>query len=374
MESNEAPAPISSADRSGERRVHPPRRGSRDEPVGAIRRSGRESALPLLLRHRARRRHSQRAPRSSCRQRPESPIRKGSQTSPMDAGMRDRYPRRTRRLERKVRKSSVCRVARSLLVTVGVCCGILVPSAAAARWHASVAPAAVERGGTLTVRVSSGRRCSLALRIGQQTLHDRFRRRDQFVIGAEAALGEARVTVTCGRTSEVRTFTIDAGATSTPKAAPTPTPSPAPTPTPSPVPASSSPDPPVNYLDESVASVGCHEVTDGSTTYAYVENDPPTRAWAYAGTDKIFWSATMYVWSGGEWVSTRETGGAYPGSYVYDRGWYDLEAWAGSRGSGALELSAAPGYSYSSVDTTEWLDAAGNVIHSYQNSTTIANC
>ena len=82
----------------------------------------------------------------------------------------------------------------------------------------------------------------------------------------------------------------------------------------------------------------------------------------------------MYVWSGGQWVGTGETGGAYPGSYAYDRGWYDLEAWAGARGSGALELSATPGDSYSSVDTTEWLDATGNVIHSYQNTTTVAKC
>jgi hypothetical protein len=265
-----------------------------------------------------------------------------------------------------MRNRSFAGVVQSLLVIAGVCCGILVTPAAALPWRASVTPAAVDRGGTLTVHVSSRRQCSLALRIGQHTLHDRFRRQDQFIIGTEASLGTGHVTVTCGRTSETRTFTIKTVGIPTPSPAPTPTPSPAPTP-------SSSPDPPVNYFS-SVASVACHNVTDGSTTYTYVENTPPTRAWAFAGTDKIFWSATMFVWTSSEWVSTGETEGRYSGYYAYDRGWYDLAEWAGDGGTGALELNGTPGNYYSSVDTTDWLDTAGNVIHSYQNTTTVAQC
>lgn len=82
----------------------------------------------------------------------------------------------------------------------------------------------------------------------------------------------------------------------------------------------------------------------------------------------------MYVLISGEWVSTGETEGAFPGYYLYDRGWYDLAEWTGDGGTGALELSGTPGYSYSSIDTTYWLDTAGNVIQSYQNSTTTTQC
>jgi hypothetical protein len=82
----------------------------------------------------------------------------------------------------------------------------------------------------------------------------------------------------------------------------------------------------------------------------------------------------MYVLMGSEWVSTGETRGTYPGYYLYDRGWYDLAEWAGDGGTGALEMNGTPGYSYSSIDTTDWLDAAGNVVHSYQNSTNVTRC
>jgi hypothetical protein len=82
----------------------------------------------------------------------------------------------------------------------------------------------------------------------------------------------------------------------------------------------------------------------------------------------------MYVWTGSGWASTGETKGTFPGYYLYDRGWYDLAQWTGDGASGALELNGTPGYYYSSVDTTLWLDAAGNVAHSFQNGSTVAQC
>jgi hypothetical protein len=85
----------------------------------------------------------------------------------------------------------------------------------------------------------------------------------------------------------------------------------------------------------------------------------------------------MYVSNNGEWVSTGETEGTYPGDYAYDTldpRWYELSQWSGDGGSGALELNGTPGYYFSSVDTTYWLNSAGQVIDSYENSTNIAQC
>lgn len=139
-------------------------------------------------------------------------------------------------------------------------------------------------------------------------------------------------------------------------------------------PASAASSPPVGYVSGSTGPVACHDVTNNGTTYSYVENDEPTRAYAYAGTSYIVWITVEYEWVNGKWVMTNQHAGAYPGTYTYKSGWYQLGRWTGNVGAGAVELNGAPGRYFSSVETTYWYNSAGKALHSYSNSTNIALC